>query len=192
LFICYVPIDAARFPSPHPQILPSSVSSFRILSVLKQEQKELIRIRRAVKNLNFLSYKMSPSRRLVKPFVIRPFRPFTDPFMMNPLTHYSRQPYFMPFDSIKEVYISETEQYFKVETDVPGLNKDQIRVEAMGSTILYMNGNYENNGESTSLKERSFERFIELPAAIDPGKITATVEEGVLKVTLPKANVTNM
>ena len=33
----------------------------------------------------------------------------------------------------------------------------------------------------------AFERTVTLPAAIDPAKVSATLENGVLTVTLPKA-----
>jgi HSP20 family protein len=47
-----------------------------------------------------------------------------------------------------------------------------------------------DNGETAQRTERyvgTFRRSISLPTRVDPGKVTATYEEGILKVTLPKA-----
>jgi HSP20 family protein len=134
---------------------------------------------------------MSLIKRLLKPPHV--FQSLHDPFMMNAFT---RDPFFTPFNSNNILTdIFETDQDFKVEADVPGFKKDQISLKAMGST-LYIKGNYEkvDNDSSSVSQERvkaSFERVIELPSPIDPAKITATMEEGVLKVTLPKADGSN-
>ena len=47
-----------------------------------------------------------------------------------------------------------------------------------------------NNGETAERTERyvgTFRRSIALPTRVDPSKVTATYEDGILKVTLPKA-----
>jgi HSP20 family protein len=47
-----------------------------------------------------------------------------------------------------------------------------------------------NNGETAQRTERyvgTFRRSIALPTRVDPSKVSATYQDGILKVTLPKA-----
>jgi len=47
-----------------------------------------------------------------------------------------------------------------------------------------------NNGETTQRSERyvgTFRRSIALPTRVDANKVSATYQDGILKVTLPKA-----
>jgi HSP20 family protein len=47
-----------------------------------------------------------------------------------------------------------------------------------------------NNGETAQRTERyvgTFRRSIALPTRVDPSKVTATYQDGILNVTLPKA-----
>jgi HSP20 family protein len=47
-----------------------------------------------------------------------------------------------------------------------------------------------NNGKTAQRTERyvgTFRRSIGLPTRVDPSKVSATYEDGILKVTLPKA-----
>jgi HSP20 family protein len=47
-----------------------------------------------------------------------------------------------------------------------------------------------NNGETAQRTERyvgTFRRSIALPTRVDPSKVVASYEDGILKVTLPKA-----
>jgi HSP20 family protein len=47
-----------------------------------------------------------------------------------------------------------------------------------------------DNGETAQRTERyvgTFRRSISLPTRVDPSKVAATYEDGILKVTLPKA-----
>jgi HSP20 family protein len=47
-----------------------------------------------------------------------------------------------------------------------------------------------NNGEAAQRTERyvgTFRRSISLPTRVDANKVSATYEDGILKVTLPKA-----
>ena len=90
------------------------------------------------------------------------------------------------------VNIFETENGYVLEAELPGVSKEGLSVNLEGS-FLTLEGRRQNQGlpgveplyrESVPADYR---RVFELDPAIDAGKITAKIEQGVLTVTLPKA-----
>jgi HSP20 family protein len=80
-----------------------------------------------------------------------------------------------------------------VKADLPGLSKDDIKV-AIQDNVLTIKGERKYEAEKKEAnyyrQERvfgSFVRSIELPVSVDSGKVLATFRDGVLHVTLPKA-----
>ncbi len=80
-----------------------------------------------------------------------------------------------------------------VTADLPGLTKDNVTV-TLQDNQLTIKGEKKQDAERTEaenfLSERvhgSFERTFELPVAVDAKKIEARFKDGVLHVTLPKA-----
>ena len=82
-----------------------------------------------------------------------------------------------------------------MEAEVPGFTKDQISITAEGNT-LHIRGTAESkkddkatDGHTLMHSERTkstFDRYVRLPAAISPSKVTAALNHGVLEITLPK------
>lgn len=87
----------------------------------------------------------------------------------------------------------ETEEAYGVEVEVPGFGRDEIEV-TMEQGVLSIHGSRSEETEETEgtfhLRERStgsFARRFKMPRAVDAEKLTATLENGVLRVDLPKA-----
>ncbi len=88
--------------------------------------------------------------------------------------------------------VRETEDAYVVEADVPGMNKDDVHIE-VADNVLTIKGERKDEKEEKDKNfhriERSFGSFarsVALPAGIDPGKVSAKFDNGVLTVTLPK------
>ncbi len=90
--------------------------------------------------------------------------------------------------------INETKEHYLISFDMPGVKKEDIKIEVQGNT-LQISGERkremkESNAEETLRHERvygKFERTFELPKTINAEKIEALYDNGVLNVALPKA-----
>lgn len=87
--------------------------------------------------------------------------------------------------------IEETNDEFVVTTDLPGVRKEDISIQAVGSQlIIAADRKYQETERRVDLQERyfgPFERKFNLPSDIDSENIEASYENGVLTVCLPKA-----
>src|SRR5690349_5472903 len=97
-----------------------------------------------------------------------------------------RQEYVAP-----DVNIFETKDGYVLEAEMPGVSKDglEITVEGNEITIVGHRGLDAVQGQ-TLFRERhtaDFRRVFELDPAIDTGKVSARIEQGVLTLTLPKS-----
>ena len=91
--------------------------------------------------------------------------------------------------------ISEDEDNVEIEALVPGLTEDQIDVRIEGDTLT-ISGEYENRYERGDEDDRTwhvveqsygrFQRSLTLPAEVDTDNVEATLDNGVLTITLPK------
>lgn len=99
---------------------------------------------------------------------------------------------FTEFHFAPRMDVVETKDGLEVTVEVPGLTGDQVKVIA-AEDMLTVSGEKTENREKAEgaarLAERSFGQFsrsIYLPRSVDPGKITATLKDGVLKLEVPK------
>ncbi|CAM0140059.1 hypothetical protein VKS41_005779 [Umbelopsis sp. WA50703] len=89
--------------------------------------------------------------------------------------------------------ISETDKNWVVHAELPGVKKDEIKLEYHGNAMVISgesrrSENYEK--ENVRYQERrygSFSRSVPLPENIDKSKINAKFENGVLEVLMPKS-----
>jgi HSP20 family protein len=86
----------------------------------------------------------------------------------------------------------ESGDHFVAVVELPGMRKDVIDISLHDGTLTISGERKResNNGETAQRTERhvgTFRRSIALPTRVDPSKVTATYEDGILKVTLPKA-----
>ena len=101
-----------------------------------------------------------------------------------------------PFGGYKAwpaIDVAEKDDAIVVRAEVPGCKPDDIDISVYGNTLTI-------SGEKKETKEEdekgyyhmestygSFRRDINLPTDVDAGKVNAVCKNGVLSVTLPKA-----
>lgn len=91
------------------------------------------------------------------------------------------------------VDLKETEKEFVLTAEVPGLQKDDLDVNIMAESVTIRGERREekeSKEQSYYYKESSygsFQRVIPLPAPILAEKAKAKLKDGVLSLTLPKA-----
>lgn len=90
--------------------------------------------------------------------------------------------------------ISESNDHFLVSFDMPGMKKEDIKIEVLANQLIIAGERQRemkaNQAENSLRNERvygKFERTFTLPASIDADKIEAQYENGVLNIALPKA-----
>lgn len=93
------------------------------------------------------------------------------------------------------INVFETEKEYKVELAAPGMTKEDfnVRIDEDSNLVISMEKKTENKEEKKDgrylRREFSYSKFQQtmiLPENVDKEKISATVENGVLNVSLPK------
>jgi HSP20 family protein len=92
---------------------------------------------------------------------------------------------------VPAVNISETNEEFFIELAAPGFKKEELKIKVDNNllTISSEKATLENSERKFSVKEfnfGSFERVFILAETIDTVKISASFENGILKLTLSK------
>jgi HSP20 family protein len=90
-----------------------------------------------------------------------------------------------------EVNIFETQEGYVVEAEMPGVSKDGLEVTLEGNelTLVGHKNRVDEAGEPLLREcvQADFKRVFELDPAIDTGKISAKMDQGILRLTLPKS-----
>lgn len=90
------------------------------------------------------------------------------------------------------VNITEHEKEYQVSLAVPGLKKDDFKIDVDGNMLTISSEKEETSEEKEKKFTRkeysysSFSRSFTLPEEIDRDKIEAKYEDGVLRLTLPR------
>jgi len=99
------------------------------------------------------------------------------------------------FDSTNQLPldVTRTSEALVVEASLPGIKPEDVAITVEDNT-LSIRGDFHDerkSGEGESLiseiRRGSFARSISLPNGLEPDKATATFENGVLKLRIPKA-----
>jgi HSP20 family protein len=99
---------------------------------------------------------------------------------------------FMGWQGAPAVDFVERDNEFEMTAELPGLDQNDVEVKlANGSLVISGEKKMEREEKDQGMffSERrygSFKRSFRLPENVDPEKISATFEKGVLKVTAPK------
>jgi HSP20 family protein len=89
--------------------------------------------------------------------------------------------------------ISENENEFIVKASLPGVRPEDVQITVTGDTLTIrgaMKDEKEKKGENYLLRERrygQFQRMVTLSTPISADKAQSRFEDGVLTLTLPKA-----
>lgn len=96
------------------------------------------------------------------------------------------------FDFIPAVDVEETDDRFMLSLDLPGVNKDDVKIEIQDNQLLisgHRKQEHEHKDSSRVSIERiygEFQRAFTIPSQVDPEKIEAVFQDGVLHVAVPK------
>lgn len=136
------------------------------------------------------------------------FDPFTDIARFDPLRNidefFSDFPLMMPttrrlFGAAPRIWLDVTEddQNYLVRADLPGVNKDDIKVAIDGNQVSIsaeIKAEQETSGAGMLCRERQYGqmyRSLVLPQEVDDTNAQAKYENGVLQLTLPKKTGTS-
>ena len=90
-----------------------------------------------------------------------------------------------------EVNICETKDGYVLQAEMPGVNKDGLEITLEDNELTLVGHRQADplNGEPLLRESRGadYRRVFELDPAIDRGKVSARMEQGVLTLTLPKS-----
>lgn len=89
------------------------------------------------------------------------------------------------------VDIEETEDAYVVDVDLPNVNPDGVTIEMRGEE-LRISGQFEQRERSGVMRRQSrqqgeFEYVVDLPSDLDPNRVDATYDRGVLRISVSKA-----
>ena len=92
--------------------------------------------------------------------------------------------------------VSETKGHYLICFDMPGVRKEDIKVELSGNQLVVSGERHREvksaeNEEMVRHYERAhgkFQRSFTLPTSVDADKIEAHYEDGVLNIALPKSD----
>lgn len=97
-----------------------------------------------------------------------------------------RQAYVTPL-----VDVQSTEEGFVLQAEMPGVNKTGIEVTVENGDLILVGHrqSLDVSGDPVYLERRpsDYRRVYELDPSIDTSRISARVDQGILTVTLPKA-----
>lgn len=120
-------------------------------------------------------------------FGYSPLNRILDQFASEGTLSRSASKFFTP-----EIDIVETEKTFIIHLSVPGIKKEDIKIE-LENELLKISGERKNFDTDVSLKfhklQTSFGRFQEsfkLPETVDKESIAAKQEDGILSITIQK------
>ena len=87
------------------------------------------------------------------------------------------------------INIYEQEDAYVLSALVPGLNAEDLNIQVLDD-ILRIEGEYKAEENSYLVRELpagSFSRTLRLPSPIEADKVEARIDDGILTLTLPKA-----
>lgn len=99
--------------------------------------------------------------------------------------------------SMPAVNINEADEKFEVEVAVPGLNKEDFKIDVDHNILTISSEKKEEKEEKDKKFTRkefsfsSFSRSFSIPENVDAEKISARYDNGILKLELPKKAISS-
>ena len=124
---------------------------------------------------------------LMDDFMPQNFSSMLDRFFQDSVNQRQRMSDFSP-----QVDTCETENGYEIELSVPGLKKEDIRIELQEGRLTisgerkFQNENREKRYHVVESQYGSFTRSFQLPNNIDPAAINAEFQDGILRLSIPK------
>ena len=90
------------------------------------------------------------------------------------------------------VDIQTTDEDFTITAFVPGLSADEVDIEILNNTVT-IRGKFKSTSQEeakyllSELPAGSFSRTITLPTSLDSARTEASIENGILTLSVPKA-----
>ncbi len=89
------------------------------------------------------------------------------------------------------VDIEETDDAYVVEAELPGVKREDVKIEVVGNELTIA-GEVKERERKGTLRKRTrrtgrFDYRVGLPSQVDPDKIEAKLHEGVLTLQVPKS-----
>jgi HSP20 family protein len=87
--------------------------------------------------------------------------------------------------------VIEEENSFRIELNVPGFSKEEIKINVQKNILTIQSEKSENQGTksnylSREFGTRNFERRFSLPKNVNTDEISAAFNNGILEITVPK------
>ena len=96
-------------------------------------------------------------------------------------------PFIMPSYSTIPVDVSESDENIVVSAELAGIHKKDVRIEFNNSVLTINAKKEERAAQYSEITTGLIERHIKINTEIDPDTISASYDNGLLKVTLPKS-----
>jgi HSP20 family protein len=90
------------------------------------------------------------------------------------------------------IEVTESDNDIQISAELPGLERKDVDISLEGNLLTIRaekKTEAEQKDKNVHVSERSygvFYRVLELPRAVDPATVQATMSNGVLKITIPK------
>ncbi|MBP0611886.1 Hsp20 family protein [Chryseobacterium sp. cx-311] len=123
---------------------------------------------------------------------------FFDDFITKDLFEFNR-PKFSPSEAtLPSVNVLEQKDSFEIQVAAPGIKKENFKIDlernvlTVGSETREETEQKDSDGSFTrrEFNYSSFSRSFTLPDSVDADRIEAAYENGILKITVPKKDIT--
>lgn len=123
---------------------------------------------------------------------------FFDDFITKDLFEFNR-PKFSPSEAtLPSVNVLEQKDSFEIQVAAPGIKKENFKINlernvlTVGSETREETEQKDSDGSFTrrEFNYSSFSRSFTLPDSVDADRIEAAYENGILKITVPKKDIT--
>lgn len=100
--------------------------------------------------------------------------------------------------TLPAVNINEADDSYIIELAAPGMKRDDFKVEMQKNTLKISSQREKKNEANDGAYSRrefsyhAFERSFTLPEDVEPEKINARYEAGILEITIPKKDLSKL